>query len=245
MLRAASEATAGGMNAVASVSSEAGSALWRSLALRSSSWVRCSRRRRVGLVGRDRDDHHRDPVAPGAALVALADRHRDHRHQRVLGQRVALEQPVAHGARAERDDDVVDRRAELAPDLAHRVERERAEREAPVGGDRAVERRHRRRAPWSPRARRRSRRSRTSAARASRRARASARPAARSRPGRSVKPATVVGSERSARSGWRGRPRRPRTSISRSRGIGGRRAVVGAAAGRSRGRSARGPAARP
>ena len=43
MLRAASEATAGGMNAVASVSSEAGSALWRSLALRSSSCVRRSR----------------------------------------------------------------------------------------------------------------------------------------------------------------------------------------------------------
>ena len=65
MLRAASEATAGGMNAVASVSSEAGSALWRSLALRSSSCVRRSRVRGVGLVGRDRDDHHRDPVAPG------------------------------------------------------------------------------------------------------------------------------------------------------------------------------------
>src|SRR4051794_24251090 len=52
VLRAASEATAGGMNAVASVSSEAGSAEWRSLALRRYSWVR--RRRAAGsatLVG--------------------------------------------------------------------------------------------------------------------------------------------------------------------------------------------------
>ena len=39
---------------------------------------------RVGLVGRDRDDHHRDPVAPRAALVALAHRHRDHRDERVV-----------------------------------------------------------------------------------------------------------------------------------------------------------------
>ena len=48
VLRAASEATAGGMNAVASVSSDAGSALWRSLALRRYSWVR---RRRVAGSG--------------------------------------------------------------------------------------------------------------------------------------------------------------------------------------------------
>src|SRR3954470_7043510 len=48
VLRAAREATAGGMNAVASVSREAGRALWRSLALRSSSWVR---RRRVAGSG--------------------------------------------------------------------------------------------------------------------------------------------------------------------------------------------------
>src|SRR3954449_13138163 len=52
VLRAASEAAAGGMNAVASVSSDAGSALWRSLAERSSSWVRWTRRAGSGsLVG--------------------------------------------------------------------------------------------------------------------------------------------------------------------------------------------------
>src|SRR5919201_1594637 len=48
VLRAASDATAGGMNAVASVSSEAGSALWRSLALRRFS---CVLRRRVAGSG--------------------------------------------------------------------------------------------------------------------------------------------------------------------------------------------------
>src|SRR3954470_18619200 len=48
VLRAASEATAGGMKAGASVSSDAGSAEWRSLALRRYSWVR---RRRVAASG--------------------------------------------------------------------------------------------------------------------------------------------------------------------------------------------------
>src|SRR3954447_6623618 len=52
VLRAASEATAGGMNAVASVSRLAGSALWRCLALASSSWVRARRVAGLGsLVG--------------------------------------------------------------------------------------------------------------------------------------------------------------------------------------------------
>src|SRR3954464_15819390 len=48
VLRAASEATVGGMNAVAPVSSDAGRAEWRSLAERRYSWVR---RRRVAGSG--------------------------------------------------------------------------------------------------------------------------------------------------------------------------------------------------
>src|SRR3954454_9258852 len=48
VVRAASAATAGGMNAVASVRGSAGRALWRSLALRSSS---CVRRRRSAASG--------------------------------------------------------------------------------------------------------------------------------------------------------------------------------------------------
>ena len=125
------------------------------------------------------------------------------------------------------DDDVVDRDAELAPDLAHGVERERPEREPAVRGDRPVERRPGRRAPSSPRGCPWTRRTRASGAPASRRARASARRAARSRP-EVGEACTVRGSERSARSGWRGSPRRPRSSISRSRGIVAGSAAAGA-----------------
>ncbi len=45
VLRAASAATAGGMNAVPSVSRLAGTAWWRALALMSEAWVRSSRLR--------------------------------------------------------------------------------------------------------------------------------------------------------------------------------------------------------
>src|SRR3954468_18149208 len=138
---AASAATAGGMNAVASVSRSAGSALW-ALLRAAQQLVRAPEALgRVGLVGRDRHDHHRDAVAVRALLLLGADRHGDHRDERLVGQRVAVEQPLAHGARAERDDDVVDGEAERALERLDRVERELAEREAPVRGDRAVERR--------------------------------------------------------------------------------------------------------
>ena len=122
-----------------------------------------------------------------------------------VGQLVALEQPVAHRARAERDDDVVDRHAERVLDRLDAVERQRAEREAPVrprsrplkrvrGARALVHLEHA--GPSSAPASR--------AQRATSRARASARRAARWRPGRSVRCGSAVGSERSARSGWRG-----------------------------------------
>src|SRR4051794_9785492 len=148
VVRAASAATAGGMKLVASVSSEAGSAAWLALALRSSSWARRRRARggaavvgvgaimgesrvpdaRVRDVCRDRDDHGRDPVAERGGVLRRADRHGDHRDQRRAGQLVALDQPLAHGGGTERDDDVVDRDAQLALDGLDGVERERAER---------------------------------------------------------------------------------------------------------------------
>src|SRR3954468_6346199 len=143
VVRAASAATAGGMNAVASVSRSAGRALWRSFALRSSS---CVRRRRSAASG--------SPVGIGTIIIETrvaerpllllgADRHGHHRDERLVGERVALEQPLPHGARAQRDDDVVDGQAERALQRLDGVERELAEREAPVRRDRAVERRAR------------------------------------------------------------------------------------------------------
>ena len=156
---------------------------------------------------------------PNVPICLLgAHRHGDHRHQRLLGQLAAGEQPLAHRGRAERDDDVVDGDAELVLERLDGVERERAEREAPVRRDRAVEARLGR-----PRGRDLeqpppSRRRRAGAGRGMRALRlrhagdsvGAGQSAAQSGP----RPAAT----RSARSGWRGRPSRPRPSISSSPG---------------------------
>jgi hypothetical protein len=99
---------------------------------------------RVRLVGGDRDHHRGDPVAERALLVLGPDRDRHHRHERLVGKLVALDQELPHGAGADRHDHVVHLHACLVLDRLDGVERDRAEREAAVGGDRAVEARTRR-----------------------------------------------------------------------------------------------------
>ena len=101
---------------------------------------------RIGLVRGDRNDHPRDPVAVRPALLGRADRHRDERHERVVRQLPALEQPLPHCSSAERDDNVVHRRPRLLLHPLDGFERQRAEREAPVLRDPSVEAR-----AWRPR----------------------------------------------------------------------------------------------
>ena len=142
--RAARAATAGGMNRLASASRSAGSALWRSLARAQDLVGALEAPPRVGLVGRDRDEHRRDAVAERPASAHGAYRDGDHRDERLGGQLAALEQPRAQRAGADRDDGVVDRDAGRGLDRLDAVERQRAEGEAAVRRDAAVEARARR-----------------------------------------------------------------------------------------------------
>src|SRR5215211_2385211 len=97
------------------------------------------RMQRIGFGGRDRDDHERDPVAEAALLAGRAHRHRDHRYERLVGQLTSPRQPAAQRAGAEGHEHVVHRGVGRVLDCLDPVERERAEREAPVRRDRAVE----------------------------------------------------------------------------------------------------------
>ena len=56
---------------------------------------------RVGEVGRQVDDEAGHPVRPRVLLVAGADRHRHHRPQRAVGQRVVLERGTSRSAPAQ------------------------------------------------------------------------------------------------------------------------------------------------
>ena len=137
--RVARAAIAGGMNSAKSCISVAGTALWRLLAEAIALCISRQPLARVGLVGRQRDDHHRDLVAELALLPLAAHRDRHHRQQRLSRQLVVIDQPAAQRARAHRHHDVVDRQPERVLDGLDVVQRERAEAEAPVGRDRAVE----------------------------------------------------------------------------------------------------------
>ncbi len=139
--RAAREKTAGGMKWLASWSRLGGQ---RAVALLhvAERLVRAAQPLdRVGHVGEQRRAHQQDAVAVGADLLAGAHRHRDLRDERLVGQLVVREQPAPHRARADRHDDVVDRAAVAVLDRLDLVERELAEREAPVRRDPPVERR--------------------------------------------------------------------------------------------------------
>jgi hypothetical protein len=75
---------------------------------------------RIGLVGRQGREDGRHPVGPLLGLLAAADRDRDHRHQRELGQLVVVLEPPPQSAGAHGHDDVVDGRTERVLDLLHR-----------------------------------------------------------------------------------------------------------------------------
>ena len=118
------------------------------------------------------------------------------------------------------DDDVVDRDAEL---VLERLDARRASSEPNAKRRCAeiapVEARLRRARRGRPRARRVASAPGRAAQPRQRAATASARPGTRSRPAGRSRFGSAVGSERSARSGWRGSPSRPRPSISSSLGI--------------------------
>ena len=118
MLRAAQRGDRGRDEAVASVSRTAGSALWRSLALRRYSWVRCRRSRGSGsLVGIGTIIIEiRLPKAPRSSRLRtdtgiIATSGSSGSASRSSSQSRTA---PAHSV----DDDVVDRDAELVLDLA-------------------------------------------------------------------------------------------------------------------------------
>ena len=104
---------------------------------------RATRLQRVGLVGRQFGDQRRDAVRPRIGLVAGADRHRDHRPQRAVGQRVVAHQVGAQATGADRHDDVVDRPVGGLLDPLDVRQRTGADGEPAVLGDRLVPRRRR------------------------------------------------------------------------------------------------------
>ena len=128
------------MKLLASWRSPAGRARWRSFIVEQGVVSQFAGARRVGLVREDRGAHQHDPVAEGARLLVGADRDRDLGDQGLGGQLVVLEQPPPDGARADRDDDVVDGAAVLVLGRLDVVEVELAEGEPAVRRDAAVER---------------------------------------------------------------------------------------------------------
>ena len=83
-------------------------------------------------------------AAVRAALLLGAHRHRDHRHQRRVGQLAAPVQPATQGRLEDRHHDVVDGRACGVLDVLHRGQRQRPERDPAMRRDRPVEDRARR-----------------------------------------------------------------------------------------------------
>jgi hypothetical protein len=95
----------------------------------------------LGVQGRG---HQQDTVSERTLLLLGANRHRDLRDQRLVGQLLMRGQPAADGAGADRDDDVVDREPVDVLDFPDVLQGELGKREPAVGGDPSVERRARR-----------------------------------------------------------------------------------------------------
>ena len=123
------------------MSRSAGSALWRSLALQQQLVGANEALERIGFVGGDRHDHHRHPVPERALLLLGAHRHRHHGHERLVGQLVALDQPLPQGRRAQAHHHVVHGDGGGVLDRLDGVEREPPDGQAAVGRDLAVEER--------------------------------------------------------------------------------------------------------
>ena len=132
--------TAGGGNWVKSVSVSAGTASKSCLASTIDSWTRRTRSSGSGSSTGSDAKIAGHPVGPPLRLLAGADRHRHHRHQRAVGKGVVVLEPGAQAAGADGHHHVVHGGAEGALDVLDGLQRHRPEREPAVRGDRRVER---------------------------------------------------------------------------------------------------------
>ena len=93
----------GGVQPVASMTSDAARACSEAFSRVVSAWIRAQPRGRVGLAEREADEQGRDPVAELELLAGAADAHRDQADE-LLGVAVAapLEQPPQRAGRDRR-----------------------------------------------------------------------------------------------------------------------------------------------